>query len=235
MKRNKSFRLSNKNTIEAHKVRIAYHEAGHAIAIMLNNKDTQLPPLFFRINIHDAAHAPLSETETPPLMENYYSAEIEGGRFIEHLPDALNTFLNDLDQGKPHYAFFNALMADMLNLIIGPLAEAKHVAMNDGEVFNNQLISLDALHNYGGSADLKLLYAYLDCLADSRLDQDQLLTDLLIQAFDFISNVSHWSKITLLARHIVDQKTTTIDYNEITSLLSQPQDTLVAEQFPLNK
>jgi hypothetical protein len=46
--------------------------------------------------------------------------------------------------------------ADIINLLIGPLAEAKHVYNRDGELFNHKLVDLKLLKNYGGSSDLAL-------------------------------------------------------------------------------
>ncbi|MGR9086220.1 MAG: hypothetical protein ACU841_04000 [Gammaproteobacteria bacterium] len=47
-----------------------------------------------------------------------------------------------------------------MNLLAGPLAEAKYVAPRDNELMPPRLIDLNALHFYGGSADLKVVDDY---------------------------------------------------------------------------
>jgi hypothetical protein len=53
-----------------------------------------------------------------------------------------------------------AFEADIVNLLIGPLAEAKYTAQIDSEPFSEQLLSVQALKNYGGDADLKVVNEY---------------------------------------------------------------------------
>ncbi|OQK15681.1 hypothetical protein AU255_15815 [Methyloprofundus sedimenti] len=223
MKRNKSLTLTSHAHIEAQKRRIAYHEAGHAAAILVNNELKQLPPIFFRINIHDSTQNSTADTNAILLKGHNYSAEIEGGRLIKHVPESLECFIDNIDQNKSNntVSFLTVFIADIVNLLIGPLAEAKHVAISDGEVFNKNLITVSALHNYGGSSDLTLINEYLECFSSSKNEQDNLLAELLDQAFDFVNNYSNWKKIRLLARHILDEDIKTIDYNEINALLSQ--------------
>jgi hypothetical protein len=48
----------------------------------------------------------------------------------------------------------------MINLLVGPLAEAKYVALRDNECFSNNLINVNALYNYGGTSDLVKVYDY---------------------------------------------------------------------------
>jgi len=216
MKRNKSLALTSHAHIEAHKKRTAYHEAGHAIAILVNSEPKQLPPIFFRINLHDSALNSTADT----YMGLSYGAEIEYGRFIEHVPESLDCFIENIENSHMKGSFFTAFVADIVNLLIGPLAEAKYTAISDGEVFNKNLITPSALHNYGGSSDLALINEYLDCFSSDKNEQTHLLAELLIQAFDFVDNAENWRKIRLLAQHIINKDIKTIDYNEITTLLS---------------
>ena len=53
--------------------RVAFHEAGHAVAIYLHNKQQQLPPVAFQIAIN--AH---QGSEIKPS----YLAKVEGGRLM---------------------------------------------------------------------------------------------------------------------------------------------------------
>jgi hypothetical protein len=56
MKRNKITESFNQAKPMEQKQRIAFHEAGHAVAIHLNNKARKLPPIFFRIIFNDLNH-----------------------------------------------------------------------------------------------------------------------------------------------------------------------------------
>ena len=49
MKRNKIIETLLQNKLIDYKQRIAFHEAGHAAAIHLNNKARQLPPVFLEL------------------------------------------------------------------------------------------------------------------------------------------------------------------------------------------
>ena len=80
-----------------------------------------------------------------------------GGCLIQSLPVALIE--------SAHYSsvteqdvYRTAFEADMNNLLIGTLAEAKHVALRDNEQFNAYLVNINALHYYGGTSDLEKIY-----------------------------------------------------------------------------
>jgi hypothetical protein len=88
MNRNNSINLSN-NTIETYKKRIAYHESGHAVAILVNNKKIQLPPPFFKISINGHAYKSPSDFTTDLSIDKSYSAVIDGGRLIKNLPESI--------------------------------------------------------------------------------------------------------------------------------------------------
>ncbi len=59
-------------------IQTAFHEAGHAASIYIRNKEKQLPPVFFQIEI------------TPPTENNnqLYSAKVIDGQLIKDLPIA---------------------------------------------------------------------------------------------------------------------------------------------------
>jgi len=107
---------------------IAFHEAGHAAAIYLYNKQKQLPPVHFQITIKA-----LDRQQDTPLISfssTHFAAVIEGGRLIHSLPVALiesASYFSAVEQD----AYQAAFEADMINFLIGPLAEAKHVAQRD--------------------------------------------------------------------------------------------------------
>ena len=90
-------------------------------------------------------------------------------------------------------AYQTAFEADMINFLIGPLAEAKYVALRDGEQFNNQLVNINALHYYGGTSDLETIYEYLDSFIGDRSRRQEKMVELFNKAFQFISSANSWS------------------------------------------
>lgn len=69
------------NTQELNK-RIAYHEAGHATAIYLYNKQKQQPPIYFQIALKNNTDMP----EMPVLLSHdNVAAKVEGGCLIQNL------------------------------------------------------------------------------------------------------------------------------------------------------
>jgi len=68
-----------------------------------------------------------------------YIARGEGGRLIELLPFSINAFVHKTTGHNDTMVSFIkdymvAFEADVINLLIGPLAEAKHIYETDGEV-----------------------------------------------------------------------------------------------------
>ena len=76
-----------------------------------------------------------SQVDWRSLTNNNFSAVVEGGRLIQSLPLALlesGNYFSAIEQD----AYQTVFEADMINLLIGPLAEAKYVALRDQEQFN---------------------------------------------------------------------------------------------------
>lgn len=222
MKRNKIIDIFGYSRVQPHKQPIAFHEAGHAAGIYLYNKAINLPPVAFQITFkgfsgssdYDLAH---QETHDDSI------ARVEGGRLIQSLPysidgthkltaknEAMETLVSD---------YLVAFEADIINLLIGPLAEAKHVYHRDNEVFTHKLISLKALQNYGGDSDLTLAREYLESFSASRLQQDKKLDELFAVALEFVSDDSNWKAITKLANYIQESNKNIISFEEIVSVL----------------
>ncbi len=226
MKRNQSINLSSSN-IEIHKKRIAYHESGHAVAILMSNKLKQLPPVPFQITFKNISQNASNESSHGYTAYEDYSAIVNGGRHIKTIPksaDCLSCHIGlyiEHNSEKNIKDFFTAFETDVINLLIGPIVEAKHVAMSDGEVFNQNLINLDALHNYGGSSDLASINQYLACFSKCKDQQNQLISKLLTQSFDFINNTSNWKKIIQLADYIYEEDIKTIDSKQVNLLLNR--------------
>lgn len=197
---------------------IAFHEAGHAAAIYLYNKQKQLPPVHFQITIKALGRQ--QDTPLTNCSSTHFAAVIEGGRLIHSLPIALiesASYFSAVEQD----AYQAAFEADMINFLIGPLAEAKHVAQRDDELFNNHLININALHNYGGTSDLNRVYEYLEAFIADRSRYEEKLAELFEQAFQFISSSTHWRAIEHLAAYILNNKEDTISCEEAIAVLDE--------------
>jgi 3-deoxy-D-arabino-heptulosonate 7-phosphate (DAHP) synthase class II len=145
---------------------------------------------------------------------------VEGGCLIYSLPVTLIESANyfSLDEQD---AYRTAFEADMINLLVGPLAEAKHVALRDNECFSKNLINVNALHNYGGKSDLEKVYDYLDnFIADNSL-HDAKIAELFNNAFQFIDSPVHWKAIERLAGYILDNTKNTISCEEAIAVLDK--------------
>ena len=111
--------------------------------------------------------------------------------------------------------------ADIINLLVGPLAEAMYVAKRDGELINPYLINLNALHNYGGASDLALVNEYLECLLISREQREKKIVELFMAAYKFVSIWSHWRAIIGLANYILISRKPVIECEEAMSVLDK--------------
>ena len=211
---NASYAIDDKDLIR----QIAFHEAGHAAAIYLYNKQKQLPPVFFQITIKALDRQKHSLLNMCSLSYEHFAAVVEGGRLIHSLPVALLEsahYFSDLEQD----AYRTAFEADMINLLIGPLAEAKHVALRDDEQFNAKLVNINALQYYGGASDLKKVYDYLDTFIVDRSQHGDKLVELFNKAFEFINLPTHWKAIERLADYILNNKENIISCEEAIAVL----------------
>ena len=112
-----------------------------------------------------------------------------------------------------------AFEADIINLLAGPLAEAKHVYKRDDELFNHQLVDLKSLKNYGGGSDLALARDYLESFSASKQIQDQKLAELFASACEFVREPANWKAITKLANYILDSNKNMISCEEVVSVI----------------
>ncbi len=213
------------NNIPAHpetlKKQTAIHEAGHAAAIYLGNNQKHLPPVFFQIIIKDimADPSPCSSRASnsiSPAMTCF--AKVEGGRLIHTLPSSLAAATQCFSP-EERKAYQRAFEADIVNFLAGPLAEAKYVALCDDEIFNPRLVNLDALHFYGGAADVALAMEYLDCLTPDAQEKESLIAELFTATHHFINQRSHWHAITALADYILSSGKKVIPCEEIIRVL----------------
>lgn len=220
MKRNYHTDISYSITDQDLIRQIAFHEAGHAAAIYLYNKQKQLPPVHFQISIKSLDRLRDSPLNACSFTNDQFAAVVEGGRLIHSLPVALLEVADyfSIDEQDAYQAAFEA---DMVNLLIGPLAEAKHVALRDGEEFNARLVDINALHNYGGTSDLNKVYEYLDIFIANRSRHKEKIAELFDKAFQFINSANHWKSVERLAGYILNNKENVIGCEEAIAVLDQ--------------
>lgn len=199
---------------------IVFHEAGHAAAIHLYNKQKKLPPVYFQITIKKPDHSLGIPFASRAIRHDHFVARIEGGCLIHSLPVALLESANYFSLDEQN-AFRTAFEADMINLLVGPLAEAKHVALRDNECFSKNLITINALHYYGGKSDLEKVYDYLEnFIADNSLHEEKIL-ELFNKALQFINSPVYWKAIERLAGFILDHMKNTISCEEAIAVLEE--------------
>ncbi len=187
----------------------AFHEAGHAASILLGNQRRNLPPVFFQIqNIKLLDH---------DFQDN---ARVIGGQLIHSFPIVGYSHLENLsseDNAKLQLAY----EADIINFLVGPLAEAHYVAQRDGEEINIHLLSIDALKKYyGGSYDIEYAQSYLDFFLSDEEEKNNKMQKLFKSAFDFVNHSGNWSQISKIAEFIVNAKSDLISCEEIRLVLA---------------
>jgi hypothetical protein len=224
MKRNNITNISTQDRLKQHKECIAFHESGHAAAIYLNNKAKNLPPVYFQIIFKELNGDKDDDVIIYQATHDDNIARVEGGRLIQSLPysiDSLAHKLIDRNEAMTPLVmdYIIAFETDIINLLIGPLAEAKHAYNRDDELFNHQLVNLRALKNYGGGSDLALAREYLESFSANRQQQEEKLDELFAVAFDFINDYANWKAITKLANYILTSNKNIINCEEVVSVL----------------
>jgi hypothetical protein len=170
----------------------AFHEAGHAAAIYLENKRKNLPPVYFQIDVSKA------DSRVQPLL-----AKVNGGRRVCELARVSHKAVtHHWDSTIDNYPL--VYEADIISFLAGPIAEAKYVAIRDNEVFNSNLLTPHALNHYGGHADLLAVMSYLEFFIPSPEQREVQLKTLFAQAFSLVQQPSHWQSITALAHYILN-------------------------------
>ena len=200
----RNYQISAPAVVHPHELhwRTAFHEAGHAAAIHIRNQQKQLPPVFFEIQV-----------KRPAVTKQDFFAKVIDGNLIQNLPIAVIESLSLLSSDGQHSSQ-RAYEADVVNLLVGPLAEAKYVSIRDGEVFNQALINLSALRHYGGHSDLERAQQYLEFFITSKTHREKKLVELLSHAYQFVSNHKNWACILNLAHFILESQQETISCDE---------------------
>lgn len=200
---------------------VAFHEAGHAVAVYCRNQHQKLPPVYFEITLGDKTRSPERHTQF---------AKLEGGRLIETLPHSL-AHLSDMDK----MAYWIAFEADIVNVLAGPLAEAKYVAHRDGEEFSRKLLNYTALRFYGGSNELIMVDNYVQCFVDNMEDRNDKIEQLLAEAFKFIDTPHYWQVIKFLAMHIIHSTKNIISCTEIINIIENARQHNNTERANISK
>jgi len=185
----------------------AFHEAGHAAAIHISNRQKQLPQLFFEIHI-----------KKPVSINEQLFAKVVNGNLFQTIPVSVLESLSLVSCSNQN-SCQRAFEADVVNLLVGPLAEAKYVSIRDGEVFNLRLINPLTLHNYGGYRDLEKINIYLENFIASKNLREQKLLELVAEAFNFINNQQNWQRINELAKFILITRQEIISYDDVIAVL----------------
>lgn len=216
---NRSHNLKNTTKLAPQEVskKIAVHEAGHAIAIYLGNQQKGLPPVFFQIFINPS-NKEIKSSELLGKPSDYSIAKVQGGRLIHTLLSSLDEATKDFSTAQKH-AYQQAFEADIINVLAGPLAEARYVALRDNEPFNPELVNANALQYYGGSSDLEIVNEYLECLIDNDELRERKMAELFLAAFNFVNERRNWFAIMALADYILTNGNNIIEYNDIIDVI----------------
>lgn len=188
----------------------AFHEAGHAASIYIGNQEKNLPPVYFQIQIKN------SNTTNNQLV-----AKVIDGCLIQNLPMVgLENIDNNLTK-EEQLKYKCAYEADVINYLVGPLAEAKYISIRDDEALNFNLLNPDALNYYGGSSDVEKAYAYLEYFISSKAKREERMLELFAQAFQFIETQKNWVCILNLAHYLLHSEKDIISCEEAITIFDQ--------------
>lgn len=203
---------------------IAFHQAGHMAGFHLNNSGKNFSTVNFRVALifKDSAQERLIHHQ---MTVSGRIAKTEGRYLASDLPNALD---RSMSSENARYMFSEvyrlAVECDIVNLLIGPLAEARYIAESDNEPFKQRLIHFNSLHNYGGSAEIELVEAYLQNLPITQQERHVKLADLYGRAFRFVMNSANWGALTQLAHLISTAPEPLVSYQQAATVIDQSLD-----------
>ena len=205
------------------KQRSAYHEAGYAVAIHFNDRLKKLPKVFLK-NILDNLDCTLSSRPSTGLYDCIVG--IKGGRLIPDIYTdyAVSSGCRDALIARLTEGYRLVFEANMVNLLIGPLAEAKFVARLDNEVFNQELFTVNSLKNYGGEADLAIVNDYLQHYSVDPHEREEWMRQFLIQAFYFVDDRENWKTIAELGCYILARHGQSLSCEDLAAVLDNEGD-----------
>ncbi|MDQ7089850.1 MAG: hypothetical protein Q9M50_04300 [Methylococcales bacterium] len=218
MKRNYYINDLNPQNFKKLATQVAFHEAGHAVAIYLYNKQQQLPSIFFQIHLNSYDDVTLLTTDDSQTA--YVAASIEGGCLIENL--ALNLSVGSSEiypEEKEEY--HRALNADVINLLAGSIAEQHYLILRDNEVIDVDLISIKNLGRYGNYSDMQKINNYLRFFSDDPREQQEKLTELLKKSFLFITDRQTWKSVTAVAYYLLNSQEKDVHCEDIFNVIDR--------------
>jgi hypothetical protein len=198
----------------------AFHEAGHATSIYLYSQSYSLPNVFFQITTKELCNNKLFVDRSNPSTANHRISKIKGDQLIQSLASSLLESRSSF-KAMEQQAFQTAYETDIINLLVGPLVEAKYVALRDNENFNPLLINTNALKYYGGISDLDCVYDYLYHFIPNKHEREQKLVELFEKAFLFVNDPANWKAIASLASYILNNKNKNITCDEAFTVLDK--------------
>jgi len=198
--------------------RNAYHQAGHVVSIYLRNRSKNLPSVHFQIAIKPVGQQTGISVRFARIPTKLV-IKLEEGRLITDLPYSYEAATRRLTLAEKQLCQ-DAFEADIVNLLVGSLAEAKYVAHRDDEVFNANLVYLGALKFYGGGMDLELINEYMACIMPNQPKERELrLAELFLEAYGFINDPDNWVVIKKLAETFVNSPQDIVACEELIDLI----------------
>lgn len=199
---------------EQHK-RIAFHTAGQAAAIYLRNKRMNLPSVPFRVLIN----IPQSQQQAFKLTPiKRYQIRIEGGQLVKSFAVSLTEVTDELVRQQQQY-YQQLSDADIINIMAGPIAEAKYVAERDNEIITPRLVSFNALGFYNGMDEITTVSNYLQNRRLNAEEQHKTMINLYLTSFIFVGDAPVWRAINELANHFLTTQQMILEADEIGTVL----------------
>ncbi|CAG7857057.1 hypothetical protein MCAMS1_01768 [biofilm metagenome] len=199
--------------------RMAFHTAGQAVAIYLRNKRMGLSAAFFRL-IANPLDKQSHKTATKLGNGKNYTYIVDGGRLIQALPVSLVESTVDFTRTQKLY-YEKAFDADIINMLAGPVAEAKYVAQRDNEIITPRLVNFNSLGFYNGLEEMGTVLSYLKCLNLPPDEQQRKMVNLYLASFSFVGEIKIWNNISQLANHILTTDKDIFEADEIISFLAE--------------
>ncbi len=212
--------------------RNAYHIAGRAASTFYTASESDSPCAGFHIAI-TPTHSLAALNGGNSFSQHKLVASIEGGCLNERFPLASQQAgLVTLPANNETY--LRNIETSIVNSLVGPLAEAKYVALRDDEVFNANLVYLGALKFYNGDAAMRAVDEYLDSFAYDVKECRKKSADLFLAAYSFVNSNPRWEAISQLADFIHQQKQGAISYQAIAAILEVHYMAPVSEVSPVS-
>ena len=217
-----AFKKSRRPPPPLHQKQYAFHNAGHLVAIYVNDGNERLNRSYFHIKLDD-----FNSNETDSVHQvirnghrnmAYSNAGCSMQSIAAAVEDASPSYADACRENK------SLLEAEIISLLAGPLAEARYIHDEDNEPMTHYLVDLEALKSYGGYDDLILVQENLNALSQDPSERERKLAELFKTAFDFIVNELNWKVVSQLAESLYRKKS--MSYGEVVAMFEANQHTL---------